>query len=365
VNNISYGDGFQYPKGNASALFDASLMVGTDSNHISDNAYGNTVDMNAIDWKTAYDGKFSFPVEGGADQVIRCAVTDSGNLTSRLGMKVVQRSFAYANPPDNDYIILRYDVYNTHTGTTSSDTLKNVYVGLFADWDVNNYATNEVGYDSSRNLGYMWDSSVPWYYYGISVLTPPAASFRAIDNAVYVAPTGPYNGFTEGNKYRFLTQGFQVTHGATPKDWSFIISAGPYTIPPNSYKTVGFAFLGGDSLSDLQTHADAALLKANTSNLLAVKEVPGATPREFMLRQNYPNPFNPGTQISYSIPNRNHVTLKVYDMLGHEIATLVDEELSAGTYQTHFDGSGLSSGLYYYRLVSGNYVNTKKFMLVK
>jgi hypothetical protein len=88
-------------------------------------------------------------------------------------------------------------------------------------------------------------------------------------------------------------------------------------------------------------------------------------PIEFKLNQNYPNPFNPSTQINYSIPSNGFVTLKVYDMLGREIKELVNEYKEAGNYNVTFDGSNLSSGLYFYKLTAGNYSDVKKMTLIK
>ncbi len=86
---------------------------------------------------------------------------------------------------------------------------------------------------------------------------------------------------------------------------------------------------------------------------------------DFSLAQNYPNPFNPTTNIQYSIPKASNVSLKVYDVLGKEVATLVNKELSAGVYNSTFDGSNLASGIYFYSLRAGNFIATKKLMLVK
>lgn len=88
-------------------------------------------------------------------------------------------------------------------------------------------------------------------------------------------------------------------------------------------------------------------------------------PDAFVLQQNYPNPFNPSTTIKYSIPTSEFVTLKVYDILGNEIATLVDEEKPAGSYEVNFQASNLSSGIYFYALQAGSYTQTKKMILMK
>jgi hypothetical protein len=90
----------------------------------------------------------------------------------------------------------------------------------------------------------------------------------------------------------------------------------------------------------------------------------------FNLSQNYPNPFNPTTTIKYSIPKLNFVTIKIYDLLGCEVATLVNEEKPAGTYEIEFnghsdEGQNLTSGVYFYKLRAGKYVETKKMVLLK
>ena len=85
----------------------------------------------------------------------------------------------------------------------------------------------------------------------------------------------------------------------------------------------------------------------------------------FDLNQNYPNPFNPTTSIQYTISSRQIVTLKVYDLLGREVATLVHEEKPAGSYEVEFNGNELPSGIYFYQLKAGDYSETKKMVLMK
>jgi len=95
----------------------------------------------------------------------------------------------------------------------------------------------------------------------------------------------------------------------------------------------------------------------NENNSAAIKE--------FHLFQNYPNPFNPETKISYSIPVEEFVTIKVYDILGREVATLVNKKESAGTHEFNFNASALSSGTYIYKMQAGNFIATKKLILIK
>jgi len=83
------------------------------------------------------------------------------------------------------------------------------------------------------------------------------------------------------------------------------------------------------------------------------------------LTQNYPNPFNPSTKIKYQIPELSFVTIKVYDVLGKEVTTLINEEKPAGSYEVEFDASRLPSGVYFYRLQAGSFIETKKMILLR
>ena len=85
----------------------------------------------------------------------------------------------------------------------------------------------------------------------------------------------------------------------------------------------------------------------------------------FELDQNYPNPFNPSTRINYTVPTSSFINLKVYDILGNEVAVLVNEEKPAGNYEINFDASRLTGGVYFYQLTSNSFVDTKKMILLK
>lgn len=88
-------------------------------------------------------------------------------------------------------------------------------------------------------------------------------------------------------------------------------------------------------------------------------------PSDFQLSQNYPNPFNPVTEIKYSIGKASNVSIKVYDVMGREVAELINDYKPSGNYSVDFNASNLASGVYYYRMISGNYSNTKKLLLMK
>lgn len=171
-------------------------------------------------------------------------------------------------------------------------------------------------------------------------------------------------------------------------DWSYKPEAGfnqTWPLPENlaynneMYKT---AAMGGFPLGDLNWFPDQKeaweaqrdaewetinnwLEYGNPSGPTSVKEISGAVPADYVLKQNYPNPFNPTTQIEYAVPKAGYVSLKVYNMLGQEIATLFDGNQNPGNYVATFNATGLASGIYMYKLEAENVSISKKFVLMK
>jgi hypothetical protein len=103
----------------------------------------------------------------------------------------------------------------------------------------------------------------------------------------------------------------------------------------------------------------------NDGSVTQVNQEVANVPAQFALLQNYPNPFNPTTTISYDLPAGGHVKLTIFDMLGRDIATLVDGRMEAGAHQVSFDASRLASGVYFYQLQTGTFVASKKLVLLK
>ena len=101
------------------------------------------------------------------------------------------------------------------------------------------------------------------------------------------------------------------------------------------------------------------------NNVVNVEPVTGEIPNRFNLYQNYPNPFNPVTNIKFDIPKDENVNITLFDVLGREVLTLTNEFRKAGKYNVMFDGSNLSSGTYFYRIEAGDFVDTKKMVLIK
>jgi len=176
-------------------------------------------------------------------------------------------------------------------------------------------------------------------------------------------PDAPVNAFAvDNNNQSVLYVGNDVgmyVSSNTGDSWEFLGEALPVV-------TVG----------DIKIHPTANFLVAGTHGRSMFKidldmvtgvetDNKNTTLNSFVLEQNYPNPFNPSTNIQYALGRQQFVVMKVYDVLGNEIATLVNEEKSAGTYEIKFDASVLTSGVYFYKLEAGSFIETKKMIFLR
>ena len=119
-----------------------------------------------------------------------------------------------------------------------------------------------------------------------------------------------------------------------------------------------------------RTMSYSGLADFNFDNFSFISAVTGLNDRRditrgWALNQNYPNPFNPSTIFTYQVPKKSYITIKVYDILGHQISTLVDEEKNAGSYSIIFNSKNLPSGIYIYQLISNEFISTNKMILIK
>jgi endo-1,4-beta-xylanase len=119
------------------------------------------------------------------------------------------------------------------------------------------------------------------------------------------------------------------------------------------------------AVDSLGASANSIAAQFTTGNQILAVEKPGQLPTEFKLLQNYPNPFNPSTTIAYELPKAGYVQLKVYDILGRDVKILVDGQRSAGRYLIQFDAGNIPSGVYFYRIQAGSFVEIKKLILLK
>lgn len=337
------GDGFKYLN-SGSFLFEGAFMYGTGSGLVMDAARGNDSNTQNTDFLTMYQFQISEP-GSIADQQGYGVFDDAGAGSFSLGIRTVLQTFSFTTAPDNKYIVLKYLLENRN-----SFALSNFYAGLFFDWDIDevDYDDNVVGYDQINNFGYAYNSDLNpvGAFIGAGLISSDKYNFRAIDNDG--TDFNLYDGFSEAEKFSSLSAGLGVSLAKGPADISFVVSGGPYSIPAGATLDVGFVIAAGDDLPDLQNSVTAAKLKY--PSLVTALSSDEMNRHTFYLGSNYPNPFNPMTSISYSLENGGVVELKVFDILGKEIKTINEGRKSAGEHVIRFDGSDISSGVYFYQI---------------
>jgi hypothetical protein len=186
----------------------------------------------------------------------------------------------------------------------------------------------------SNNEGDLWSSA------GLENLSIKSITLN-VNNSIFVNTNdGIYYSINDGNEWNEFNSGLPNKN-----------------IPSFLINTDGFGFV----ISNSKVYRTSLTISAITY----LEDQNFNIPIEFKLLQNYPNPFNPTTTIKIVIPKSSFVSIKVYDLLGREVATLVNEEKPAGNYEAEFDGSDLSSGIYFYHLQADEFSVTKKMILLK
>ncbi|MBP9120439.1 MAG: T9SS type A sorting domain-containing protein [Ignavibacterium sp.] len=152
-----------------------------------------------------------------------------------------------------------------------------------------------------------------------------------------------------------------------------LVNTGPFNLELDKPIDIIVCYLIGRGSSALNsvsvmkniTQEAIQIYNTNFTDIPTAVEEQSAIITDHNLSQNYPNPFNPSTKISWQSPVAGHQTLKVYDVLGNEVITLVNEFRNAGSYEVDFNASSFSSGIYFYQLRAGSYTQTKKMILIK
>jgi len=274
-------------------------------------------------------------------------------------------TYAFDNPQLSNVVYLKYTLQNQ----SPINIAKNLYLGLFNDWDIGNASNNNIAYSESDSVLYISDatsgSSQPLV--AVAQLSP-ISSVLAIDNTVTEDPDsvtfGLYDGFTDTEKRNSL-HARAVRTNIQNTDVSAVTASGPYTLNPGAKVTVGFVYAFGDDLSQLR----AQIVQARSQKPFAVsplgQAVSNEMPPQTKLYQNFPNPFSATTQIRFDLQQDSKTELTIYDVLGRRIRTLVDKPLKARTYYFEFGGKNLSSGVYFARLKTNNGIQTIPMTLIK
>lgn len=192
--------------------------------------------------------------------------------------------------------------------------------------------------------------------------TFPIAVYQNVGSDISI--TGGY--VYRGNRVPWLVGRYIYADYGSRKTWKLLLSGG--TVSENTQiglAPTGVLSFGVDQNNELYMCGASGQIFKLSDALIGINGNNGAVPEGYSLSQNFPNPFNPSTVISYQVALSSFVTMKVYDMQGRELSTLVNETKSAGNYSVSWDASGYPSGVYFYEITAGNFTDKKKMVLLK
>ncbi len=331
---------------NESAAFDAVIgyesITRVDGTYENDTIYFDSVHNSVVAYENTYVGyKFL-----------------STPLTSA---RILKWYSGYSDSEADLYSWLTYNAFDTAPLATDVDGAIVVMAGdavnIAPGDSASIYFAVAVGSDETS----MWNNMAAAQAKYNTVLPVELTSFTAaqVNNQVNLK----WNTATEINN-----RGFEIERRTDKAKWGVVgFESG------NGTTTESKSYAYSDDISNVKSSKIYYRLKQidldGTFSYSSEIEVSVVNiPEQFSLDQNYPNPFNPTTKIKYSIPamkNAVSVQLKVYDIIGNEVTTLVNQEQSAGSYEVDFNAAGLSSGMYFYSLTAGNFSSTKKMILIK
>jgi hypothetical protein len=347
-----------------SLLFEGAVIAGTGPANISNAARGIGQAQTRVfdrDFQTTADGPLRISWPGALTDQETYTVFEDIFSSTPMNLRVTQESFAMSDAPNGHFILLRYTLENG-----GQNALTNLHFGLYFDWDLGTsgqqVVQNLASYDPARRLGIVSSQGI---LVGAMALSPNA-HYRAINNN----DINDTDGFTDAEKWQAISGGTGV-NTAGPADVSNVIANGPFGLQPGATVTVDYALVAATTLNDLRVNADAAAALWNQLFVTGVEEEPVAgIPGKFALGQNYPNPFNPSTEIRYELAQSVEVELRIFNLLGQEIRTLFSSRQLAGFHSRQWDGKNdsgeaVASGLYLYELRAGDFVATRKMLLLR
>lgn len=323
--NVHQGIGVVYK--NTQMMSWGGLVIGQSAVNVSDAVYS----------VSGFDDDFSiinqvervYPPEKG-DFHARASYNDSLAATFAMKILVEQNTYAWAN---ERFIINEYKVSNTN-----ADTLKQIYIGQYLDWDMQVSYENRAGYDSSRHFGYVYSLSTN-VYGGVKLFSQYPENYYAFNNDGSEGSLNIYDGFTGYDKFIALSNS-RSNAGAAHEgsDVSQMISAGPITLAPGDTAIVAFALLAGDYRTDIQSVADSAFKKYYPDSVMSVHDL-----HSYNDVRLFPNPTRSTVWVAVPDLNNTPCLVTILDLLGHvqmQKSFLYPEQI------LKLDINSLSNGVY-------------------
>lgn len=260
---------------------------------------------------------------------------------------------------DMPYIIVRMRFYNDSSAATA------YYLGAYTLPRVSGlYGGETVVWDAPTETAYFYRTGETPHW-GLRLLRRPTYSVQMLDWNVY--STDPNNEVSNDSiRYELVaTEGFDNTITAGPDGSVFNVNRGQVTIASGDSTDIEYVIAYGGSPAEVIAACDSGETRYEKFLTSVPTREGDGVPSRMTLHQNYPNPFNPETEIRFEVVREAPVALRVYNLMGQEVSTLVRQQLSPGVYSVRFSGTGLPSGVYYYRLETGEFTSTKAMMLLK
>ncbi|MBM3323856.1 hypothetical protein FJY69_10320, partial [candidate division WOR-3 bacterium] len=337
---VGAGSGFRYPKADSSLLFYASLAVGTGPDCVADRYYGRP-------WTRELDRDFGIgdsllgviPAAWG-DQHYTGSFRDTVH-PELAGLRIYQNSVQSADPGYDDFVVLMYDFRNQGT-----DTLRDLYAGLFADFNLSPLNRDFCRTNSARRFAWLVaDTSRPLSV-GVKILEPRSyANLSAVDVHQYVRAESCV---TDSQKFRFLSGQVSEPAPVRQADWGVLVSVGPFSLAPETSYRFAVALVGGHSEAAVLVYAESA--QAWYSAGVGATERPESGRRGSGMLELAPNPFTARTRVRYTTPVPGPVRIAAVDVAGRTVAELLACDVPAGAGELVWRPGGLARGVYFVRL---------------
>ncbi len=337
------GLGFQYNGENLA--YEAGLMIGQSASKVSDNVRGNPNTDN--DFQSAQVvQRIVPPIQSEFD--LYGKFNDNPSATP-IPVLVTHRAYAWSTPGDDKYVIVEYIIKNT-----GASSLSNIWAGVFADWDIQDYTLNKADENAAIKMGYVYNTTPTGLWAGIKVLTGTPFNHYAIDNVAGIGGVVMNDGYDTGEKYTTLSTprpAAGVNGGGN--DVIDVVSTGPFTLGAGDSVKVAFALIAGDDLNDLNTSAGNAQIKYD--NFVSVPENQTLAGAGILT---YPNPA--GNLLNIECGNFRFTRIRIIDITGRIIADIENPVVQNGSFQA--DVSTLAPGVYTLQVISDDESVTGQFL---
>ncbi|MFM7176018.1 MAG: S8 family peptidase [Bacteroidota bacterium] len=340
-NGTGQTEGLGFAYNGENLLYEGGLMIGKSASAVSDNVRNDTGTDNDFQ-STQVVQKLLPSVQSEFDLFGK--FNDSPSA-SPLPVLVSHKAFAWSTPGDDKYVIVEYSIKNT-----STSSLSNIYAGIFADWDIQDYSLNKGNENASLKMGYVYNTTATGLWAGIKLLTATPFKHYAIDNIAGGGGANLSDGYSTSEKYTTLSTNRATSGGTgTGNDVIDVVSTGPFTIPAGDSVRVAFALIAGDELNDLNNSAGNAQIKYD--GLFTGIAPIGSSNGQLMVS---PNPVR--DQLQFSVGTEKRIeSIRILDVIGRDV--MFNDAINGS-----IDVSSLPSGTYFLQVNVEGTLSTSKFI---